>query len=189
MILITFSNASDYWIEITIVFIIMIQLFIDRYNKAKDWTISRLFVDGIQHGYVIEDEVRNGPKVYGETAIPHGTYTIGIRQSPKFSATFLWSDSKNILVSARDKWKYPLVTDFRPHDLMWIKDVPGFEYILIHWGNTDDDTHGCLIVGETLGVIKGQEAVLNSRTFYVKLYQQIYPRLKNNEQGQIVINK
>ena len=33
--------------------------------------------------------------------------------------------------------------------LPWVQDVPGFEYILIHTGNTDEHTSGCLLVGDT----------------------------------------
>ena len=33
--------------------------------------------------------------------------------------------------------------------MLWVRDVPGFEYILIHTGNTDEHTSGCLIVGDS----------------------------------------
>lgn len=165
----------------------MVKLLIDRYNKAKDWTISRFYEDGTQTGYSVEDEVRYGPKIHGETAIPAGTYDVITRISPKFSNTFLWSDSKKLLIAATDKVKYSTITDFKPHELFWIQNVPGFQYILIHWGNTDDDSDGCIIVGSSLGVIKGQEAVVSSRTFYKQMYNRIYPRYKNGEKISITI--
>ena len=33
--------------------------------------------------------------------------------------------------------------------MLWVRDIPGFEYILIHTGNTDEHTSGCLLVGDT----------------------------------------
>ncbi|MDB5235448.1 MAG: hypothetical protein JWR44_2441, partial [Hymenobacter sp.] len=41
------------------------------------------------------------------------------------------------------------------------------------WGNTDDDTDGCYIVGSQIGAIGGQMGVLASRLAYVKLYAQV----------------
>lgn len=151
-----------------------------RNTFTKDWTVGRLLVKDVLQGYTIEDEIRD-VKVKGETAIPFGTYELSFRQSPKFSSSFLYSDSRNILIEPRELSKYPKKNDFRPHDLIWVKNVPNFEFILIHWGNTDLDTEGCLIVGSTVGVLKGRAAVLNSRTFYKKLYPMIYPALKDKE--------
>lgn len=164
-----------------------LQLLIDRYNKKTDWTVSRLFINGDQHGYAIEDEVRNqSKKVHGETAISAGSYKLGLRQSPRFSKTFYYSDSLNQLITSAQYKALSDKKDFRLHDLIWVLDVPNFQYILIHWGNTDDDSDGCIIVGSQLGIVNKQEAVINSRTFYQKIYPLIYPQIKNG-QGTITI--
>lgn len=151
---------------------------VNRYNFKPDWTIGKLLVNGVHDGYTVEDEIREGEKIKGETAIPYGVYKLGFRQSPKFSTSYLYSDSHNLLIEPKEKAQYAHITDWRNHDLIWVLDVPGFQYILIHWGNTDDDTEGCLIVGAVLGVFNGQEGVGQSRAYYKKLYCKVYPAIK-----------
>lgn len=89
-----------------------------RDTFTKKSTTGKLFVDDTFECYVLEDVVRTGPKVYGETAIPEGIYEITIDYSPKYD---------------------------RP--MMHILSVPGFEGIRIHSGNVAADTEGCLLVG------------------------------------------
>ncbi len=120
---------------------------IERFLFERDCTVGRLYIDGVLKCFTIEDEMRT-IKVRGETAIPYGVYKLGLRYSPKFSPKF-------------------------GHEMLWVKDVPGFEYVLIHWGNTDDDTDGCLVVGDKVGVISGQTAVLNSIATYKEIYKQV----------------
>lgn len=124
-----------------------------RKFKGNKYTIGNLCIDGTFFCNTIEDAVRELPescldssrripckcneKVYGHTAIPAGTYTITLEHSPKFNR------------------KMP-----------YLHDVPHFLGILIHWGNTEDDSDGCIIVGENS--VKGK--VLNSRTTFNKLY-------------------
>lgn len=159
---------------------------VSRYNFKPDWTISKLLLKdnkGIYQldGYSVEDEIRVA-KVKGETAIPYGIYELGYRQSPKFSTSFLYSESLNKLIEPKEIRFYSKSNDFEPHDLIWIKNVPNFEYVLLHWGNIDDDTEGCLIVGSGLGIIKGQEGVINSKNYYKVLYPKIFPLIKRGGQ-------
>jgi hypothetical protein len=129
---------------------------VERFIHKADWTISRVYLDGKLFCFAIEDEKRT-TKVKGETCIPDGTYKLSTRWSPKFSPIY-------------------------NHEMIWVKDVPNFEYILVHWGNTDDDTDGCLIVGSKIGIVKGQDAVLSSRDTYLKLYSKVIERIqKGNE--------
>ena len=161
-------------------------LTLERYRFTSDSTLGRLLVNNVPDGYVVEDEIR-AVKVKGETAIPYGIYNLGLRQSPKFSKAFLWSDARNLLIKPASKYKYfedGFKDDWRPHDLIWLKNVPNFEYVLIHWGNTDDDTEGCLIVGNKTGILNGQEAVLSSKDYYLNLYPRIYPLILLSSSGQ-----
>jgi len=128
------------------------KIVVERFLFEKDCTVGRLYIDGVMKCYTIEDEIRE-VKVKGETGIPYGTYEIGTRFSPRFSPKF-------------------------SHEMLWVKNVPNFEYILIHWGNTEKDTDGCLIVGNKLGVLKGKTAVLNSVATYKEIYAIIAKHLE-----------
>ena len=87
-------------------------------------------------------------KVYAETAIPYGTYDITLKvQSPKY----------------KDKAQYKFCDGYLPRLL----DVPHFDGILIHIGNTAKDSAGCILVGENKEVGK----VLNSTATFRKVYE------------------
>lgn len=150
----------------------------NRYRFGAEFTLGRLLVQGIPDGYVMEDEIRS-VKVKRETAIPYGIYELAVRQSPKFSKAFLWSDSRNMLIKAsQPKPADGQPDDWRLHDLIWLKNVTNFEYVLIHWGNTEDQTDGCLLVGRLAGKLNGRDAVLESQKYYMNLYPRIYPLIR-----------
>ncbi|MBR4886812.1 MAG: hypothetical protein IKU16_05995 [Muribaculaceae bacterium] len=126
------------------------KLTLKRIALRDTYTIGKLFVDGTYFCDTCEDKVRDlnkdgdlndigEDKVYGETAIPYGTYEVTMNvQSPKYSqrASYAWCQG------------------YLPRLL----NVPHFEGILIHAGNTAKDSAGCILVGENK--VKGQ--VINS---------------------------
>ena len=125
-----------------------------RIFKGKDYTIGRLFIDGKYFCDTLEDPVRqldsSKDKIYSKTAIPTGKYKVSMSiVSPKYSIrkSYNWCGGR----------------------LPRLLDVPFFEGILIHSGNTPDHTAGCILVGENK--IKGQ--VINSmntlKNLWVKL--------------------
>ncbi len=89
-------------------------------------TLGKLSINGVFECYTLEDPVRAGPKIAGETAIPAGFYDVQITYSPRF------------------KRMLPLLIDVR-----------GFSGIRIHPGNTAQDTEGCILVGTARDVERG----------------------------------
>ena len=123
---------------------------LDRTELTPEYTIGRLFVDDAEECWVLEDPVReDGVKVHGKTAIPQGRYRVVIDYSPRF--------------------KRPL-----PHLL----DVPNFQGIRIHSGNTVEDTEGCLLVGTShVGGV-----VMRSRTAFTALQSKLVEALSRGEE-------
>jgi hypothetical protein len=111
------------------------KLTLKRIALRPTYTIGKLYIDGEYFCDTCEDKVRDtnkngvfdeGKKVYGETAIPYGTYKVILSMSNRF---------KRVL---------PLLLD-----------VPEFSGIRIHSGNTaEKDSAGCILVGENKQVGK-----------------------------------
>jgi len=117
-----------------------VKLTLERLERTPAYTSGRLLIDGAFECWVLEDPVREGPKVHGETAIPEGTYAVRITHSHRFG---------------------------RP--MPQIMDVPGFEGIRIHAGNTVEDTEGCLLVGNK----RAAATVFESRAAFKALYAKL----------------
>lgn len=117
---------------------------------TADSTIGKMYINGIDTCYTLEDQVRpDGVKVYGETAIPAGRYRVAITHSNRFQCPM------------------PLLLD-----------VPNFEGIRIHPGNTAADTHGCILVG----LSQGGNSIGASRLAYDTVYQQIRYAINDGEE-------
>lgn len=118
------------------------KLELKRRFLGESYAIGSLSIDGKKFCDTLEDKVRdlnkNGvfdgdeKKVYGETAIPYGTYDVVVDYSPKFK-----------------------------RELPRLQNVRHFEGILIHRGNTAEDSAGCILVGENK--VKGK--VINSTPY------------------------
>tara|TARA_R110002012_G_scaffold315135_1_gene528533 strand:- start:1149 stop:1625 length:477 start_codon:yes stop_codon:yes gene_type:complete len=115
--------------------------------------------------YTLEDEAR-ALKVKGETRVPAGTYNIGLRTEGGFHSKY----SK----------KY-----FGIHiGMLHVLDVPNFEYILIHTGNTDEHTAGCLLVGDAQenNNIISDGFVGKSVNAYKRIYPSIAKAIQKGEE-------
>ena len=149
---------------------------IDRKWKKDTYTIGNLYVNGSLFCNTLEDRDRGikktdslatikSKKIYGETAIPTGTYTIDMTvTSPKYAAV---------------KWYKNLCQGKLPR----LNNVPGFEGVLIHPGNTPFDTNGCILVGKN--TIKGQ--VTQSKDTFAKLYKRMKEAYDRKETIEIEI--
>ena len=133
-----------------------------RVSSGKDSTSGLLFeVDRGKRtflAYTLEDEQRD-VKVYGETRIPAGTYKLKLRTVGGFHTRYAS--------------KYG---DFHK-GMIWVQDVPGFEYILWHTGNTDEHTAGCLILGNTQTNNRIAKAGFIGSS--VDAYKFVYPRVQS----------
>lgn len=134
-----------------------------RYHTSDDYTLGMLL--DVTEGrkflcYTLEDEYRE-EKVMHETRIPAGTYKITLRTVGGFHGRY--------------EKKYGSMHK----GMLWVRDVPGFEYILIHTGNTDEHTSGCLLVGNSSDY-KG--FVGSSVNAYKRVYPSIAAALESGEE-------
>lgn len=127
---------------------------VDRFVSDADTTISRVMVDGDFACFGLEDEYRE-EKVPKETRIPAGTYPI--RLLKKGSHHERYSN------------RFPDIH----RGMLHLQDVPNFTGILIHVGNTEKDTDGCLLVGSQAITEPSQMAVTQSVVAYRRLYTMV----------------
>ena len=136
------------------------KLTVVRTQFGTDATNGMLFIDGIFECYTLEDQYQ-AVKVMHETCIPEGTYDIKFRTVGGF----------------HEKYKKRYGNDH--YGMLHLQDVPNFTYILIHAGNTDEHTSGCLIVGETQQDldISDDGFIGHSGKAYLKLYNKVAKQL------------
>lgn len=133
------------------------ELHLSRISSGEEATLGILFEDDVARiflCYTLEDQY-NEPKIPGETRIPPGRYEIKLRNE----------GSMILRYAKRFDWH---------KGMLWLQDVPGFQYIYIHVGNKDDDSEGCILVGDgqVSNVIeRGQ--VTSSVAAYRRLYETI----------------
>ena len=131
-----------------------------RYSSGADSTLGLLFLNDTSGrefmAYTLEDEFRE-KKVSAETRIPEGKYDIQLRTTGGFNSRYLNKFGESF-----------------HKGMLHVQDVPGFEYILIHTGNTDEHTMGCLLVADTSqqNITKGGFIGAS-----VNAYKRIYPSL------------
>lgn len=96
------------------------KLLLERKHDTKDWTEGKLFIDGVYFCDTLEDQERP-VKIKAQTAIASGHYKVILSMSNRF---------KKVM---------PLLLN-----------VPNFEGVRIHSGNTKEDTEGCILVGKKI---------------------------------------
>lgn len=153
------------------------EITVDRKWKKDTYTIGVCYINGVRFSETLEDKDRGldnsmsesvikSKKIYGQTAIPTGTYSIRMDiVSPKYSM-------KPWYVKNCNGGKMPR-----------LEKVPGYEGVLIHPGNTPKDTNGCILVGRN--TIKGQ--VTNSKASFLELYKKMYSAYRKGEKITLTI--
>lgn len=128
-----------------------------RTQQNRVSTVGEMFIDGWL-GCVALEDAWHVAKIAGITRIPAGTYPLKLRTEgglhPKYAARF------------PDMHK----------GMLWIQDVPGFEFIYIHLGNDPDDSKGCILVGSDI-VRPGSDDEPYRVTGSEKAYREIYPMI------------
>ena len=146
------------------------KILIKRFRSHKEkggFTLGKMYIDGEFMCYTCEDEFRK-VKVNDETRIPCGIFEVKFKPSSRFDADYIKRFGKSF-----------------HKGMLWIINVPGFEGILIHIGNSEKDTSGCLLVG--LDMIETEGKVGRSADAYKKIYPIISGALINNKKVTIEI--
>ena len=144
---------------------LLVEILVKREYKKKDYTIGKMYIDGEYFCETLEDTDRGLTQImtlseikevkeYGCTAIPTGRYPIAYTYSPRF------------------KKHLPLLLN-----------VPAFEGVRIHSGNTHKDTDGCILLGENKAVGK----VFNSRKTMDEFLRVLKPAIETCEDIWITI--
>ena len=143
------------------------ELLLKRIARRDTYTIGHLYVDGKYFCDTIEDKdrglsqalpvtVNKNKKKQGITAIPVGRYRVTLSiQSPRFSK----------------KKQYEFCNGYLPR----LVNVPAFDGVLMHIGNTAKDTEGCILVGKNTQV----GMVTDSTATFKRLYKVLKSSLDN----------
>ena len=148
---------------------------VKRIARRDNYTIGKMYVNGEYVCDTLEDTDRgltskmsvaqiSGMKVHGETAIPTGRYLVDMKTvSPRFDGRPQYQFCKGRLPR--------------------LCNVPAYQGVLVHCGNTANDTEGCILVGLNKAV--GQ--VLNSTATFRKVYAMLKAADERCEQIWITI--
>lgn len=124
---------------------------VQRLFNNSIYTGGAIYIDGVMKGYTLEDPFRLD-KIKGITRIPAGVFKLALRTAGT--------------LHTRYKEKYPF-----HKGMLYLKDIPNFDYVYIHIGNTAKDTSGCILVGLVA------EFCCNSIQKSELCYRSIYPMI------------
>lgn len=149
------------------------RLWLARFGFGPDSTVGKLYKRAADDSlalicYTIEDE-RREVKIKGETCIPTGTYRIKLRTEGGLHAKY--------------KARFPELHQ----GMLWLQDVPGFEWVYLHVGNTDDDTDGCPLLVSNYTLHRGEYIGSESVTAYKGVYRFVLDKIEAGEEVTIEI--
>ncbi len=150
-----------------------------RYSDDGTTTLGIMTIQDEFYCYTLEDTFRK-EKVPGKTRIPAGTYTVDFNiTEPPTPKTLQYREIYGDLFT----WH------------LHVKEVPGFQGIYIHHGNTHDHTLGCILVSKSLSVIAkdpeidtdDQKSLSSSRDSFRVLYKYLKEQLENKIPVRLII--
>jgi len=145
-------------------------LTLKRVRQGNNSTLSELYINGTFQCYGLEDTVRD-VKIKGRTAIPAGTYTLGLNRGAGMNTAY--------------KKRFPDMHQ----GMIEIRTIPNFSLVYIHIGNTHEDTEGCLLVGTYFHKSNDDWGVYQSAEAYKQLYETIIEQVKMGQVTLTIENK
>lgn len=146
-----------------------------RFHDDGDTTFGVFYIDGVAQCFMVEDQ-KQTKKVWGEMRIPEGTYMVSLRISggfhQRYSKKFPTMHDGMLCIHNAPNWKI-------------IQSGVTFQYVLIHIGNDDDDTAGCLLPNDTATFSTMRGA--GSTQAYKKIYPIIRDAIQRGKQVKITI--
>lgn len=141
------------------------KLRLQRVLDTPEFTCGLLTVNNTV--YTTLEDPHKTVKIKGKTRIPTGTYEIDLRRTSPMASRY------------REKF------GDGHHGMIWLRNVPQFDYIYIHIGNRPVDTEGCILVGMTMEPQKG--FIGRSTEAYVELFPLVMDAIERNERVSIDI--
>lgn len=132
-----------------------------RLIDTGECTLGSLNIDGKGKCFTLEDVYRKD-KVQGETRIPEGFYPVKLRNAGGMTK------------------KYAEKFGSKHKGMLWLQNVPDFEWVYIHYGNYAKNTDGCILVGSSADINKSM--IGNSVDTYLELYKTVVEALENGEE-------
>jgi len=136
-----------------------------RFATLPESTLGALYVDERFCCFALEDRKQDGPKVLAETRIPAGEYKLTLQESGRLHTKYAE--------------KYP-----EHRGMIVLNEVPDFDGVMIHVGNTDKDSAGCILVAD-MALAAGELG--QSVQAYRRLYAQVSNAILSGEPASILV--
>lgn len=128
----------------------VVKLLVERFDDDGYATLGRWYTDGEWKCYTLEDAY-HAAKIPGHARIPAGEYRLALHTA--------------------GRWHELMKERYAFHrGMILLEDVPGFEWILVHPGNTADNTEGCILPGLGHDMYERHHRILRSRAAYELIY-------------------
>jgi hypothetical protein len=139
---------------------------VSRFVNYSGCTVGLMFIDDVFVCFVLEDVFR-ATKVMHKTRIPAGLYKVSLQKSGNLHTKYAQKFSFHV-------------------GMLLLNNVPNFSGIMIHVGNSDKDSSGCLLVGNSHTANK--QSIQESTLAYTKIYKTISSAILKGEQVELFIS-